>query len=129
MWFVYFVVEKMPQRKTKLPACLLIVVFLLAVAGGILLLVNEPPQFYPRDLLAGCQTIPFNKSDKEHDAVAKFELNENKVGEIIAWYKKNGFNLATDSSVTNGTGQDGISFSIYRENQVRVLVVCQWKDF
>jgi hypothetical protein len=118
----------MLQRKTKLARYFLIAATLLAVAG-IVFVVIKPQPIYPSDLLVGCQPVPLNKSEQEHDVVAKFELKDNRIDEILVWYRNHGFNIATDSSSTNGYGPHGISFSIHAENQICVLVVSEWKDF
>jgi len=128
VWFVYFVVETMSRSKPKLARYFLIAASLLAVAG-IVFLVIKPQPLYPSDFLVGCQPIPINISEQERDVVAKFELKDNRIDEILVWYRNHGFNIATDSSSTNGYGPHGISFSIHAENQMCVLVVSEWKDF
>lgn len=85
-------------------------------------------KYYPHQIIDSCPQVPISDSEKKADVIGKCELNDAQRGQVIAWYKKHSFSIATDSSEIMGFGPCGLSFRLFKTNQVQLLVISQWKD-
>ena len=120
----------MPSLSRISVAHLWVGVILLALFGSFLWWVlNESQVAYPSKMLDNCPKLAVSVADESNNVVAKFEINQAKVSNVLKWYKGHGFTIAVDNSQTNGYGLHGLSFVIYGTNQTLMLVVSQWKDF
>lgn len=117
------------QNRGLPPVYMLLGVLLTGIFVLIILAINGNfMEYYPHKLLESCPHLPISSSDQSNDVIAKFDLDNVQIDRVLEWYRVRGFTTYADSSQACGYGQHGVSIWVFATNNIRTLVIKQWKD-